>query len=141
MIKKFIVLAGMVGLLAGCATQSSVEVRNPPGGKIAQHIDSFSGKVTWQLVYADAGACQKFVSLFDTQPEVLKFAVDCWADSDNESAALPVKVAMKQKDSGKEMILETASPAACANAVRVVESLGAYARVGQCPAVPAPAAK
>ncbi|MDR3412804.1 MAG: hypothetical protein P4L87_17960 [Formivibrio sp.] len=113
-----------------------MEMRNPPGGKIAQKIDGFSGKVTWQIVQADAGACQKFVSLFDKQPEILKYSVDCWTDADNESAALPVKIAMKQKDSGKDVTLETASPAACADAVQVVGSLGAYTLIGQCPAVP-----
>ncbi len=141
MIKKFIVLAGMVGLLAGCATQSAVEMRNPVGGKIAQHVDSFSAKVTWQITQPDAAACQKFVSLFDSKPEVLKFAVDCWDDADNEAANLPVKVAILHKNSGKQLLLESANPAACANAVGVLQGLGEYAPVGQCPAVPAPVAK
>lgn len=136
MIKKFIVLAGVVGLLAGCATQaptSGVE-RNAPGGKIAQFTDGFKGKVTWQIVQADAAACQKFVSLFDSKPEILKYAVDCWVDADNESASLPVKLAVQQKSSGKQLQLEAADAASCAQAVDVLKGLGDYSAVGACPA-------
>lgn len=138
---KLKMLAGIgIGVLMAGAAMAADDLRNPVGGKIAQFTD-FSGKVTWQLVQADSNACQKFISLFDSQPEVLKFAVDCWGDSDNESATLPVKIALKQPASGQAVTLESASPAACAAAVQVVESVGAYTRVDQCPAIPAPAPK
>lgn len=141
MIKKFIVLAGVVSVLAGCATQAPVSSgveRNAPGGKIAQFTDGFKGKVTWQIVQSDAAACQKFVSLFDSKPEILKYAVDCWVDADNESASLPVKVAVLQKSSGKQLQLEAADAASCAQAVDVLKDVGDYSAVGTCPA---PAAK
>lgn len=142
MIKKLMVVAvaGVFGLLAGCATQSGAEMRNPPAGKIAQHIDSFKGVPTWQIVQPNAAACQKFVSLFDSKPEVLKFAVDCWGDADNETAKLPVKLAVMDKASGTKLQLETADPVACAHAATVLKDVG-YTLVDQCPAIPEPAKK
>ena len=141
MIKKLMVVAGVLGLLAGCATQSTGDMRNQPVGKIAQFIDSFQGKATWQIVQPSAAACQKFVSLFDGKPEVLKYAVDCWGDEDNESAKLPVKVTIMDKASGSKLQLEAADPVACAHAAGVLNDVGEYSMVDQCPAIPKPVKK
>lgn len=141
MIKKLMVVAGVFGLLAGCATQSSGDMRNQPVGKIAQYIDSFKGKATWQIVQPNAAACQKFVSLFDSKPEVLKYAVDCWSEEDNETANLPVKVAIMHKASGSKLQLEAANPVACAHAANVLKDVGEYSIIDQCPAIPAPVKK
>lgn len=140
MFKKLMIAAGIAGLLAGCATQapSSGVERNAPGGKIAQFTDGFKGKVTWQIVQPDAASCQKFVALFDSKPDVLKYAVDCWLDSDNESASLPVRLTLQQKSSGKSLQLEAADAAACAQATDILKESGDYVVTSACPA---PAAK
>lgn len=135
MIKKLVLLTGMLSFLAGCATSAVPEaadsLRNAPGGNIAQFIDKAAAKVNWQIVMADGNACQKFLPIYDDTAEVVKYAVDCWETADSESAKLPVKVALKQKD-GKEQVLEAASVEICNAAVMQLTSLGQHTAAGQC---------
>lgn len=144
--KKLIMCTGAVFamLLANCAMAGdadSSDLRNPVGGKITQMMNPAAGAVSWQIVQADSAACQKFLGLFNDQPEVLKYSVDCWLDSDNESAKLPVKVVLKV--AGKDLVLETRAPTLktddCATAVGLLKTFKDVTVVGQCPAQPVPA--
>jgi len=134
-VKKLVLIASMMAAFAGA--QAADDFRNPAGGNIAQYTNPQTAKADWQIVFADGKACQKFIGLFDSKPDVLKYAVDCWGNEDSASADLKTKLAVKGG-----LTLEAVSPTvkdnSCAAAVVVLKDVGVEV-TDACPAQPTPA--
>lgn len=156
MVKKLVLIAGTLATLglAACSSAPVVDntpitpdsLRNPPGGAIVQYTNPFSAAPEWQIVMADSNTCQRFIARFNSKPDVVKYAVDCWDKADNASASLKTQVELEDKIAGKlvlETIAATAKDDACSAAVATLKDVGVSIE-GKCPAppaAPAPAAK